>query len=511
MASTDDTILAGADGAAGGDAGGDAGGPAADSGEFIGEYRLVRKLGSGAMGEVHLARHGVTGQEVALKIITNRYASDEAFIKRFKREIAILLRLNHPNIGRAYAYGIDHERPFLAMEYINGPNLGDVLHERGALFEPDVLRLAIQIARGLAYAHTEAGLVHRDIKPANILLWQPTAGDRGGQLMLDGDLAKVIDFGLAKSIDAEDQRLTLTGIVMGTPAYMSPEQIRCDGDVDFHTDIYALGASMFHLLTGQVPFPGAAPAIIMTGHLTQPVPDPGALVPSLNPLTRKLVMTALAKQAKDRFVDYRGLINACEKAIKAIGTPEPGTARFLRKPLIRTNRAAEPTQAPVADDEDFVAHPGDADSRAINRAAGPKPPSTGTHVRKQLTVGQVKPPPPPPPKKDSDSSKHFRPSAADLSGSPALESHRPQGAPAAPATGSDALRKVFTDKVEKAKTTARFRKDQLKMQALDLEARRFNPGAAQLRLTDQLAASVPWLLLASVLIALMVFFIMQQH
>lgn len=511
MGSHDETVMAGEGGE--GQSGEPAGASASPRSGFVGDYQLLKKIGAGAMGEVHLARHAVSGEQVALKLITNKHAADEAFIKRFQREAEILTRLDHPNIGRALGYGIDAGRPWLALEYIEGPNLGDVLQERGALFEADVLKLAIQIARGLAYAHTEAGLIHRDIKPANILVSQHRRGDRTGQFMLEGDQAKIIDFGLAKSVDAEDQRLTLTGIVMGTPAYMSPEQIRCDPGLGYHTDLYAVGAAMFHMLTGRIPFPGAAPAIIMTGHLTQPVPDPGTLVPSLNQQTRTLVMTAMAKAQKDRFADYRGLINACEKALKAIGTGD-NTIRLLRKPLVRGGTGPGTSSADVAREAstpvgeatmDFPAMPSDREVRQKIE------PGTGRTVKRPpMTASQTKGTP------ASHSTSHVFRAPQIMPGGNALESRNPPAsapvaAPQSPTAGSDALRGVFTDKIEKAKTTARLRKNQIKMEALDLAFRRPDAGTARLTFADQLAGLLPALLIFGALAALIIVYALQPR
>jgi serine/threonine-protein kinase len=317
------------------------------------------------------------------------------------------------------------------------------------MFETDVLTIGMQIARGLAHAYNEAGLIHRDIKPMNILVEQHRPGKRDGMFMEDQDKVKIIDFGLAKSTDSEDQRLTLTGIVMGTPAYMSPEQIRCDSTLDFHTDMYAVGAAMFHMLTGRIPFPGNAPAVIMTGHLTLPVPDPSELVRSLNPLTRDIVMTALAKHPHDRYSDYRAMISACEKALKTMAQG-PGTLRLLRKPMVRGAHIDEAKKAQQANNDmdtmDFPALPGD---KALGRTDNKDPAGkvTASHKRRQEGV---------------TTSKIFAASPAAVSSDNALESKHPitsrhQLKPTA-TNGSEALRKAMTDKIEKIRTTSRFKK-----------------------------------------------------
>jgi len=431
---------------------------ASDMTGMLGDFILVKKIGAGAMGDVYLGKHKATGEMVAIKLITDRHCRDEDFVKRFKREIDVLMKLNHPNIARAIGYGIDHERSFLALEFIEGPSLSDVLHERGALFEQDVLTIAIQVARGLASAYNEAGLVHRDIKPMNLLVKQHHHGARSGLFMEAGDQVKIIDFGLAKPIDSEEQRLTLTGIVMGTPGYMSPEQIRCEASLDFHSDMYALGATMFHLLTGRIPFPGSTAPILMTGHLTLPVPDPGELVPSLSTGTRTVVMTAMAKMARDRHSDFRALIRACEKTLNELSQIAPGTGRLLRKPLVRgmtsgaTTSDAPPSSPPPRVEEetmDFPSMPGDRDTDRLQHKLDP-----ATH---KVTVAQRH--------TLSFSATHVVKTSPSAGGADALEAKHPVTRPPPQAAlptnndaGSEALRRALTDKFAKVRTTVRLRK-----------------------------------------------------
>lgn len=474
-------------------------GPNGEMTGTLGDFTLVRKIGAGAMGDVYLGRHGKTGEQVAIKLISDKHCLDEAFIKRFKREIAVLMGLDHPNIARAVGFGVDQDRSFLALEFIEGPNLSDVLHERGALFEQDVLTIAIHVARGLAHAYNEAGLVHRDIKPMNLLVKQGRPGKRGGNFMEEGDKVKIIDFGLAKPTDSDDQRLTMTGFVMGTPAYMSPEQIRCEASLDFHTDMYALGATMFHLLTGRIPYPGNAPAIIMTGHLTQPVPDPGELVRSLSQATRTIVTTAMAKQARGRYVDFRAMISACEKALKELSTAAPGTQRLLRKPLIRGGAAGEAKQPTPPQGEETMDFPALPTEKGVSRQEK----GTGSHPRKQapsITTSQM-----------------FK-SPIAVGGADALEAKAPGVArkpvPASGDAGSEALRRILTDKIEKARTTSRIQKNENRMQALDLEIRRgLTPSSSgsPVSLSNLLAAYLPGLLLLLALVVLMVWFIFQDR
>lgn len=475
----------------------------------LGDFTVVHKIGAGAMGDVYLGKHVTTGESAAIKLISDKHCLDEGFIKRFKREIDILMGLNHVNIARAVGYGVDQDRTFLALEYIEGPNLSDVLQERGALFEQDVLTIAIHVARGLASAYNEAGLVHRDIKPMNLLVKQARVGKRTGLFMEEGDKVKIIDFGLAKPTDSEDQRLTITGFVMGTPAYMSPEQIRCESSLDFHTDMYALGATMFHLLTGRIPYPGNAPAIIMTGHLTQPVPDPGELVPSLSADTRKVVMTAMAKMARGRYGDFRAMISACEKALRDLASAAPGTVRMLRKPMVRggtNNDAAKQATPPQGEDTmDFPALPTDKEAGRQQQKQEP-----GSH---RVTASHKRQPP------SVTTSQIFK-ASPNVGGVEALEAKNPttrpisKPLPAVHDAGSEALRRILTDKIEKARTTSRIRKNEKSMQALDLELRHGGASvssAAPMPFTVHLMAYLPGLFLLLLLVALLAWFALQQR
>ncbi len=299
----------------------------------IGGWTVQRKLGAGAMGEVFMAQRG--DQRAALKLVAKRFAGDEAFTQRFQREIALLSKFDHPHVSRALDGGEHEGRPWMAMEYVNGPDLEGLLKDHGPFFEADVLNLAIQVGRGLEHIHQSAGLIHRDVKPANILVARAPGGDPR-RLLNRGDEAKLIDFGLAKPAEQDEGNgLTMTGMIMGTPNYIAPEQVACERHLTFHVDMYALGASMFHLLVGRVPFEGGSAAAVMAAHLNSPVPDPGQIVPAISAATRKLVMTTLAKRAGDRFRDWAAFNVACEKALAALGDTAPVTNRFLKKPMIK--------------------------------------------------------------------------------------------------------------------------------------------------------------------------------
>jgi len=300
--------------------------------ELLPGFEISRKLGAGGMGTVYRARHLASDQDCALKVISARLAHDQDFLSRFHRESRALINLRHPHLANVIESGTAGETHYLAMEFISGPSAGSLLKEHGALPLPYVIHLLRQVATCLAYVYTSAGLVHRDVKPENILL-QRRAGAAGP--LPEDDHAKLIDFGLVKAAN-DDEHLTQTGMTIGTPLYMSPEQVRGD-KLDCRSDIYGLGATAFHLLTGQPPFRGTSPGAIMSAHLTEPVPDPGERVPSLGPVARRLVTTAMAKSSTGRFASFDAFIKACDQTVEELSDREGdgvGNLRLMRKPLV---------------------------------------------------------------------------------------------------------------------------------------------------------------------------------
>ncbi len=299
-------------------------------------FQLLKKIGSGGMGVVFLAKHLASGKICALKTLNTRLADEGDFVSRFHREAQALTGITHPNIACVLESGESEGHCYLAMEYIEGPSVMTMLRDYKALPELYALRLVKQVSEGLAHVYTSSGLIHRDIKPENILVVRSRAG---ADLFPEEDVAKLIDFGLVKSMDEKDERLTQTGMTIGTPLYMSPEQVRGE-PLDCRSDIYGLGATLYHLLTGSTPFTGTSPGAIMSAHLTEPIPDPSLKVPSLSADTKRIVATAMAKDINSRFLTHEALINACNTVIQSLSGKADGAPRLLRKPMVLKNTVA---------------------------------------------------------------------------------------------------------------------------------------------------------------------------
>src|SRR5215212_5759120 len=202
-------------------------------GQKVGKYRIVAKIGSGAMGEVYRAHDAILNRDVAVKTMAEMYAADEQLVERFRREAQSVARLNHPNIVTVYDFGEEQGRFYLAMELLEGTDLKELIAARSLSDLWDQLDVMEQIAEGVAYAHRQ-GVVHRDLKPANIRV-------------LPSGRVKVMDFGLARIGTSE---MTRAGTVMGTPNYMSPEQVKGAG-ADARSDVFSLGAMSYELLSGR--------------------------------------------------------------------------------------------------------------------------------------------------------------------------------------------------------------------------------------------------------------------
>lgn len=256
-------------------------------GYMIGDYEVVEKLGSGAMGDVFKGRNRKTNEFVAIKILSEELSNNQRAVERFKREIQQTIQLDHPNLITAYTAGEFKGRLYYVMEYVEGVTAKKELLTRGPYDEFRAVEIIIQLAKALEYA-AKFGIIHRDIKPDNIMI------------TYDGK-AKLCDMGLAKSTESEN-KLTILGTVLGTPHYMSPEQAQGEENLDTKSDIFSLGSTSYHLLTGSPPYEGEDPISIMTA-LIESEPTP---IQDRNPKVSDPTCAVIAKMtAKDKGKRYQ--------------------------------------------------------------------------------------------------------------------------------------------------------------------------------------------------------------
>src|SRR5690349_1961358 len=268
-----------------------------------GRYKAEKRLGSGGMAEVWCATDDVLGRRVALKLLGSRFAEDDDFRERFKREAQAAAGLAHPNIVGIFDRGEWDGTPYIAMELVDGRTLKDLVRERGPL-PPDVAtNLTIQILRALGYAHRR-GIVHRDVKPQNVIL------DQEGQ-------AKVADFGIARSGGSE---MTETGTILGTVQYASPEQAQGQ-PVSPRSDLYSAGIVLYELLTGRVPFEGESAVAVALKQVSEPPVPPSQLRPGISPALEAVVLRALEKDPARRFASADEFVAALEAARRAPARP----------------------------------------------------------------------------------------------------------------------------------------------------------------------------------------------
>jgi serine/threonine-protein kinase len=260
--------------------------------EQLGPYTLKRLLGEGGMGEVWLAEHRLLKRPCAVKFIRAEMAANPLVALRFEREVRAVTGLTHFNTVRVYDYGrADDGSFYYVMEYLDGPTLDALVKRAGPLAPGRVVYLVRQLCGALAEAHG-AGLVHRDIKPSNVIV-----ATLGGQ----HDVGKVLDFGLVHDIGSTDGRLTQTGAVMGTPAYMCPEQAAGEANIDGRGDLYSLGGVAFFALTGRPPFEGTAAWQLISAHLTKTPPRADEVNPAVPADLADVVARCLAKDPAERF------------------------------------------------------------------------------------------------------------------------------------------------------------------------------------------------------------------
>ncbi|HBP20382.1 MAG TPA: hypothetical protein DEA08_21645 [Planctomycetes bacterium] len=336
--------------------------------ERVGAYEVLEKLGQGGMGAVYKARDVNLHRDVALKVLAPNVAADQEMADRFLREARAAAAINHPNVITVHGAGEAEGLRYMALEYLPGGDAEQLMRSSGGrLSERRALEVARDCARGLV-ALERAGLVHRDLKPANIFITEHGA-------------AKLADLGLART-QVGDDRMTQTGAIVGTPAFMAPEQARGETDLDIRTDVYALGASLYSLLTGKPPFSGTTAFVVVSNLLNQPPPDPRRERPDLASSTVALVLRAMAKERAERFADAASFLEATERALAGASGAAPGP------------RPASPT-APTAD-------LGPAPARDATSPAAPTPAAAPTAIAGPArasagpALARAEPPLPPP-------------------------------------------------------------------------------------------------------------------
>jgi len=283
---------------------------------FIGQildsrYRIDELIARGGMATVYRATDTRLGRIVALKILAGTLAADTAFVERFIREARAAAALTHPNVVAVHDQGVWNEFPFLIMEHVTGHTVRQALQQHGPFTSAHALEIVQSVLLGLSAAH-DAGFVHRDIKPENILITP------------DGHV-KVTDFGLARVMDAAPIDTTTGAVLLGTMAYLSPEQVQ-QHQLDQRSDVYSTGIMLFELLTGSVPFTGSSALDVAFMHVNKEVPPPSALQPDIPPAVDHLVLTATRKSPNDRFQSARSFHEAIVRATFAVPPAEALTA-----------------------------------------------------------------------------------------------------------------------------------------------------------------------------------------
>jgi serine/threonine protein kinase len=281
-----------------------------------GRYKIVSKLGEGGMGTVYLAEQVSVGRKVAIKFLLGNYASDDAFIGRFRREARLAASLNHRNIVIVFDFDQSHDGAlFIVMEYLGGEKLSDLVRRDGPLEISRATRLGLQIAEGLDAAH-QAGVIHRDIKPDNVMVSRSGASEE----------IKLMDFGIARLRDAGNaSQITRAGLIVGTPAYMAPEQVE-GGEVSDKTDMYALGVVLYEMLSGKVPFTAATPGAVLIKHIKEMPLPLRKLRRELPSSLERVVMQALEKDPQKRQRTMSEVVQQLRTAEEQIRGNPPGRA-----------------------------------------------------------------------------------------------------------------------------------------------------------------------------------------
>jgi eukaryotic-like serine/threonine-protein kinase len=336
---------------------------------FADRYRLERRLGTGGMATVQLALDTRLERRVAVKLLAEHLAQDSSFVSRFRREALAAARLVHPNIVQVFDFGADEAsgRPFIVMEWVDGPSCAEILRELGRLDPDDAVSILTQACRGLDYAHRN-GVVHRDVKPGNLL-----RGRDGGQV-------KLADFGIAKATEHSD--MTKVGSVLGTAAYLSPEQARGE-PAGPASDLYALGVVSYQVLAGRLPYEAASLTDLARQQDTTAPPLLHEIDPAIPRELGLVVARALEREPGERFQDAASMERALAGALRGIAPPEPTAAtrvedeteatRLLEGTAVTTPLARTQAAPPRRKRLEPLAEPPTPARRPARAAAAPPP------------------------------------------------------------------------------------------------------------------------------------------
>jgi serine/threonine-protein kinase len=310
-------------------------------GRAFGNYVVRRMLGQGGMGTVYFAEHPSIGKRIALKVLHAEFAWQPEIVNRFFNEAKAVNDIQHPNIVDIIDLGTlppacptDPPLVYFFMEYIEGTSLTDLLRREGSLPCARATAIALQIADALAASH-RTGIIHRDLKSDNVMLVSRR----------EHDFVKLLDFGIAKMAgNPASSHRTRTGIVMGTPQYMSPEQCEGRSTIDHRTDIYALGTVLYQMLTGRVPFGGDSFGEVLVQQMAIPPLAPSLIAPQIPPHVEQVVLKALEKRAEHRYARMDDMILALRDPVQYVEA-RGGSAGFLVSPVLRDPALAGPRAA----------------------------------------------------------------------------------------------------------------------------------------------------------------------